>query len=69
MGEDLGIKVGEETRVKDVFGTLNQQMAGIGGTLHITKESDLAQVPGLAWQLAAQTQKPVIIVVRPAPST
>ena len=65
MPEDLGIGVSEGVKTKDVFGQLNQQMQGIGGTLHITKQDDLISVPGLAWQLANQTGKPVIVVVRP----
>ena len=64
--ETLEIKAQDGVKSKDVFSQLQNQMAGIAGTLHVTKEADLSQVPQLAWQLAQQTQKPVIIVVRPA---
>lgn len=64
--EVLEIKASDGMKAKDVFGNLGNQMAGIGGTLHITKEADLDTVPKLAWQLAQQTQKPVVVVVRPS---
>ena len=60
----LEVKASDEVKSKDMFMQLNQQMQGIGGTLHITKIEDVATIPMLAWQLAQQTGKPVIVVVR-----
>jgi len=68
MGEekakDLGISVAEEVKADEVFGKLNRQLKGVGGTLHITKQEDIAEVGKLAWQLSEQTDLPVVVVVR-----
>lgn len=69
-GKDLGINVNEQVKTLDKFGNVDQQLKGIGGTLHITQEGEKQSVLNLAWELSKQTQKPVVVVVRAfAPKT
>ena len=60
----LGVSVGDEVKTKELFGKLGNKMAGIGGTLHITDEAGVMNVPTVAWELSKQTKKPVVIVVK-----
>ena len=62
--DPLEVKAQEEIALKEQFGNMAKRMAGIGGTLHITDQEGLANVPNIAWQLSQQTKKPVVIVVR-----
>ena len=69
MAKDLGVNVEDGVKMKDGFGsgdkaTLDRQMKGIGGTLHLTKPEDAQKVGELAIELSRQTKLPVIIVVK-----
>ena len=66
---DLGIKVNDGIKTADRFGvgdqaSLDRQIKGIGGTLHLTKSEDATKVGELAIELSRQTKLPVIIVVK-----
>jgi hypothetical protein len=65
--ETLDVKAVDEVKMKEVFGKLDKQMKGIGGTLHVTSKDNIEHVSKLAWQLSEQTQLPVIVVVRAQP--
>lgn len=69
---DLGIHVSDSVKTKEIFGKggdpLENQLKGIGGTLHVTDEKDIENVGKVAWNLSMQTQKPVVVVIR-APRT
>ena len=65
---DLGISVSDAVKTKEIFGKvgdpLDNQLKGIGGTLHVTDEKDIDVVGRVAWNLSIQTQKPVVVVFR-----
>src|SRR3990172_4620131 len=67
--KDLGVSVAEDVKTKEAFGpaaaqSLDKQLKGLGGTLHVTREEDLINVASLAWQLSRQTKLPVVVVVK-----
>lgn len=62
--EDLGVNVKEEVKTEEIFGKLNRQLKGVGGTLHITSKDNIEEIGKLAWKLSEQTGLPVVIVVR-----
>lgn len=73
----LGVSVADQVQTAEAFGNvskerlmaLDRQLKGIGGTLHITKESDLDNVSKMAWSLSAHTGLPVIVVIRAGSAT
>jgi hypothetical protein len=69
---ELHVAVAEHVKAQEMFGpgtkqqleSLDRQLKGIGGTLHVTKEEDVTQVSHLAWKLSQQTKLPTVVVFR-----
>ena len=62
--KNLDVNAVDEVKMREVFGKLDKQMKGIGGTLHVTAKDNLEKVSNLAWSLSEQTKLPVVVVVR-----
>ena len=65
--EELSVQVEENVQTKEMFGKLDKQMKGIGGTLHVTAKENIVKVCDLAWSLSEQTNLPVVVVVKAQP--
>ena len=65
--EVLGITVTDQVKANEALNKVDaqiKQMAGIAGTLHLTKYEDCGRLVSTAWELSKGTRQPVIIVVR-----